>query len=191
MPENPLGAVLVFAGLAYCAGGAVYLGLEKKEKAVLHEMGDRSLWLLVPGFLAAFLGPPLEYLELPETLPRRDWMEGLGLAFVAAGLALRVWTRRALGQYYRGHLQVQPQQRLIQAGPYQWVRHPGYLGYILIALGLTVGYSSLIGLLSLLLFLLPALVYRIHVEEELLQKAFGEDFHRYVRGTWKLAPGMW
>src|SRR5512145_1732114 len=76
LPENPLGAVLVFAGLAYCAGGAVYVGLEKKEKAVLHELGDRSLWLLAPGFLAVLLGPPLEYMELPETLPRRDWMEG-------------------------------------------------------------------------------------------------------------------
>jgi protein-S-isoprenylcysteine O-methyltransferase Ste14 len=36
-----------------------------------------------------------------------------------------------------------------------------------------------------------ALLYRIHVEEALLRKAFGEEYVEYSRATKRLFPGIY
>jgi len=59
------------------------------------------------------------------------------------------------------------------------------------ALGVGLGYASLIGLASILIFLLPGLIYRIRIEEKLLVEHFGDAYRRYAGSTWRLIPGIW
>jgi protein-S-isoprenylcysteine O-methyltransferase Ste14 len=80
---------------------------------------------------------------------------------------------------------------LIQHGPYRFIRHPAYAGYLLSALGLALGYSSLIGFMATLLFLLPSVMYRIHREDQLLADYFGAIFADYASRTRRLLPGIW
>ncbi len=47
---NLMGWTLVFAGLGYCFGGCLYLAFERNP-TLRREAGDRSLWMLVPGFI--------------------------------------------------------------------------------------------------------------------------------------------
>jgi protein-S-isoprenylcysteine O-methyltransferase Ste14 len=96
-----------------------------------------------------------------------------------------------LGTHYSGHVSVKKEQELVQSGPYRIIRHPAYAGYLLMALGLALGYSSLLGFLSTLLILLPAVAYRIRVEERLLAEHFGTQFEEYARKTKRLLPGIW
>jgi protein-S-isoprenylcysteine O-methyltransferase Ste14 len=90
-----------------------------------------------------------------------------------------------------GHVQVKVNHRLVQEGPYQLVRHPGYTGYIIMAIGLSIGYSSLIGLFAIAALLLPGLVYRMKVEETLLTQQFGDGYKQYTLKTKRLIPGIW
>jgi protein-S-isoprenylcysteine O-methyltransferase Ste14 len=189
--DNAVGWALVSFALAYCVGGSIYLAASNLEGALKAEAGDRSLWLIGPGLLAAFMAPPLEYLYLPALLPRATVMQVAGLAFVAMGLLLRLWTRWALGRMDTGHVQIRNGQRLVQTGAYRFLRHPGYAGLGILTLGLCLGYSSLIGLVSIAALLLPGVAYRIRVEEEQLEAQFGDDYCTYARRTKRLIPGIW
>ncbi|MFT3894320.1 MAG: isoprenylcysteine carboxylmethyltransferase family protein [Anaerolineales bacterium] len=197
--KNILGWVLLLTGVVYAAG-VVIVGYIRRETfwethaqgdTVQAEQGDRSFWMIALAMMAVFYLSPLEYIYLPTRLLRHDWMEIGGLALFVCGGALFVWARRTLGKSYSGHLSVQTGQQLVQNGPYQLVRHPAYTGYLLMALGIAVGYSSLTGIGSTVFILLPCMIYRIHVEDALLAKHFGEQFELYRHRVKRLIPGIW
>ncbi len=196
---NPLGWFLLLAGVAYTAGVVIVYFIRKErfwesalDGATTHEeRGDRSLWFIALGMSAAFYLSPLEYMFVAAVLPRNAWMSFSGAGLVAVGIVLLVWARRALRQSYSGHISVKSGQTLVQDGPYRFIRHPAYAGYLLMALGISWGYSSLGGLISLLALLLPSLVYRMSLEEKLLAGHFGEAYRQYARRVKRLIPGLW
>jgi protein-S-isoprenylcysteine O-methyltransferase Ste14 len=197
IPLNSTGWFLVLMGLAYLIGLPVYLWKNKTEdlfgtsRAVKVEGQNKSFWLVQPGFVLAIYGAPLEYLLLPAVLPRLQMMQAAGWILLAASILLFIWARRALYGQFSGHLQVQEGHRLVTGGPYRLMRHPAYLGYLLMCLGVALGYSSVISLAALLLLLLPGLIYRICVEEKLLVDHFGSAYEEYARRTRRLFPGVW
>lgn len=130
----------------------------------------------------------------------RRWLPGpalppaaapLGLLVQAAGLALRAWSMRALGASYTRTLRVDDgRQTVIDSGPYRWVRHPGYLGSLLIWVGFAATSASA-AVLALSFGLLGG-VYRrrIVAEEQLLQRDL-PGYTTYSQRTKKLIPFVW
>ena len=199
LPTNPLGWFLLLVGVAYTAGVIIVYIIRKErfwesalDGATTHEeRGDRSLWFITLGMIAAFYLSPVEYRYLSAVLPRNAWLSLSGMGLVALGIALFVWARRTLGKNYSGHISVKNGQALVQSGPYRFIRHPAYAGYLLMALGISLGYSSLTGLTSVLALLLPGLIYRMKVEEKLLNNHFGDAYRQYICKTKRLIPGIW
>jgi protein-S-isoprenylcysteine O-methyltransferase Ste14 len=197
--SNFLSWFLLVFGVAYPAGGVIYYFIRREPfwnpvdrgEVSREEEGDRSFWAILPGFLVVFFAPPLEWMYLPVVLPRTLWMQIAGLVLILAAMVLRIWVRAHLRGLYSGHVEVQVGHRLVQSGPYGFVRHPGYTGFLLLALGLAVGYSSWIGLAALPVLLLPGLAYRMKVEETLLTEQFKDDYRAYTRKVKKLIPGVW
>jgi protein-S-isoprenylcysteine O-methyltransferase Ste14 len=197
--NNILGWFLLVLGIAYPAGAVIYYFIRREPfwksagsgKALSQESGDRSFWLILPGFLAVFFAPPLEWMYLPAVFPRALGMQIAGLMLILAAVALRMWVRAHIRDLYSGHVEVQAGHRLVQSGPYRFVRHPGYTGFLLMTLGVAISYSSWIGLAAVPLLLLPGLAYRMRVEERLLTGQFGEEYQAYVRRSKKLIPGIW
>jgi protein-S-isoprenylcysteine O-methyltransferase Ste14 len=188
LPANFLGALVIFAGLFYCFGGACVLAFGRAAQQIPSlPKSDRTILYLMPGALLVLLAAPLEYHFLPPTLPRSGWMQWLGTTILLLGFAIRIWTRLTLKDEYQGNLQVQPDQHLITRGPYRWVRHPGYLGFSLMAVGLAIGFSSLAGLLGAAL-LTAGFVLRIQVEERMLIRGFGDQYITYAKRTGRLVP---
>lgn len=197
--SNLLGWFLLFLGIAYPVGGLLYYIISRKPfwgsarsgRAKYEDSGDWSFWLILPGFLVVFFAAPLEWIFLPYLMPRLPWMQGAGLGLIMAAMVMRVWTRAHLRGQYSGHVEVSAGQSLVQSGPYRFIRHPGYTGFLLMTLGVAVGYSSLIGLAAVPVLLLPGLAYRMKVEENLLTKQFGDEYRTYQRKSKKLIPGIW
>jgi protein-S-isoprenylcysteine O-methyltransferase Ste14 len=78
---------------------------------------------------------------------------------------------------------------LVRSGPYRIVRHPAYAGEFLMALACCVAVPRLASL-SILILLLPAIMWRICVEEALLlREAAYAEYAEAVR--WRLLPGVW
>ncbi|HEX7620674.1 MAG TPA: isoprenylcysteine carboxylmethyltransferase family protein [Anaerolineales bacterium] len=191
-PKNFLGWFLFAISIAYGAGGVIYLWRNRdEESAKRSETGNRSFWWILPGFVVIFFAPPLEFLFLPALLPRGIAVELAGLVIILVGLAIRIWTRMTIGGMYSGYLRVKIGHVLVTDGPYRLIRHPGYTGFVIMALGLCIGYSSLIGLAAVPVLLLPGLAYRIKVEENLLTEQFGDEYQAYARRSKKLIPGVW
>ena len=64
------------------------------------------------------------------------------------------------------------------------------MGFLLMGLGIAMGYSSLIGLGAVPLLLFPGLYYRMRVEEKLLEQQFGEEYRQYASKTGRIFPKL-
>jgi protein-S-isoprenylcysteine O-methyltransferase len=111
-----------------------------------------------------------------------------GVALMTCGIALRYWAGKILGSAYTRTLQIQPDQRIIQQGPYGVIRHPGYAGALLMWIGSILATANAITFIAVTPVIFGAYVYRIQREEIMLLRAFGDRYRAYQRGTWKLIP---
>jgi protein-S-isoprenylcysteine O-methyltransferase Ste14 len=119
-------------------------------------------------------------LDLPLSL--------VGLMIALAGATLRYLAGTWLGDLWSERLRVAPDHRLVRRGLYRRIRNPSYLGMSLVYVGAVIAFHSLSGLLVFLLGLAPALAYRIHLEEALLERNFGDEYREYARRTKRLIP---
>jgi protein-S-isoprenylcysteine O-methyltransferase Ste14 len=114
-----------------------------------------------------------------------------GLLLALLGSALAVWATGSnafFSQVVR--LQAERGQRVVDSGPYAWVRHPAYAGLLLVDLGLPLLLNSLpalgVGLLEAAL-----LIVRTRLEDDLL-RADLDGYAEYARRVHaRLLPGIW
>lgn len=87
-------------------------------------------------------------------------------------------------------IEVRASQRVISTGPYAWVRHPMYIGALIMLAGVPPALGSWWGLLALIPMTL-LIVWRLLDEEKfLLQSLPGyAEYREKVR--WRLVPWIW
>ena len=137
--------------------------------------------------IGILLPPLLNYFSAGR-LPGAGWIGGVGVLFMLLGLAIRLWSMQTLGRFYTRILTISEGQSIVQAGPYRFIRHPGYLGTLLIWIGLPMSQANWIAMALVALFMGIAYGRRIKAEEEMLVQEFGEEFRRYMKRTWRLVP---
>jgi protein-S-isoprenylcysteine O-methyltransferase len=111
-----------------------------------------------------------------------------GIAIMFCGITLRVWALQTLGKFYTRTLRVTESHKVVQEGPYKRVRHPGYLGVILVLVGAGLATVNWIAAVIVTLITLTAYRYRITSEEDMLLTSFGDQYREYMEHTWKLVP---
>lgn len=105
----------------------------------------------------------------------------LGALLVGAGEALRVW---ACGYLVRNEV-------VTRDGPYALMRHPLYLGSLLIGVGLAVLVQyPLVWLAAFLLLYLSFYLPAMYVEELRLQSLFGAEYQEYMDEVPRLWPRL-
>ena len=118
----------------------------------------------------------------------------IGLAVFLAGLLLALWARWVLGEMYgvstSSAAQLRARHRLIQHGPYAFVRHPMYLGYWFLLAGITMVYRTWTPLL-LLVMCLASFYRRARREEQVLAETFGAEWQGYKARTKFLIPWIY
>ena len=77
---------------------------------------------------------------------------------------------------------------LVRDGPYRFCRHPLYLSFITILLGIDLMLGSLIACAFTFLLSIPSVVYRAKVEDELLRRKFGKQWEDYAKEVGFLLP---
>ncbi len=81
-------------------------------------------------------------------------------------------------------------QVVIQSGPYQFVRHPGYTGAILAFISLPLIFGSIVGFIPSA-FSIILLVIRTYLEDITLQMEFDGYTEYAEKVKYKLIPGIW
>jgi protein-S-isoprenylcysteine O-methyltransferase len=114
-----------------------------------------------------------------------------GLAIIVAGLALRLWAVLCLRQFFTVDVAIQKDHRLVQTGPYRCLRHPAYSGSLLSFAGLALCTSSWLSALIILIPITCVFLYRVHVEERVLNEAFPQEYREYSQQRARLIPGVY
>lgn len=119
------------------------------------------------------------------------WVGWLGAALFAAALWL-LWRSHAdLGRNWSPRLEVRHEQPLVTEGVFGHVRHPMYAAHCLWGLAQPLLLWNWIAGLSMLVTLLPLIVYRVPREERMLLEQFGDVYRAYMDCTGRLVPRWW
>ena len=78
--------------------------------------------------------------------------------------------------------------RIVEQGPYRWLRHPSYLGQLAGQVGFGMTLTNWLAMLLPVCCLAAAYAYRIPIEEQALLRGLGSDYSDYMRRTWRLIP---
>jgi protein-S-isoprenylcysteine O-methyltransferase Ste14 len=151
-------------------------------------------WLF--GVLAALVGVNLALFGAPRLVPAAAIRPaaaafGVGLAMMVAGLVLRGWSIKTLGDYFTFTVMVSSDQPVIKAGPYRALRHPGYTGILLACAGIGLASANWVGLAGAVLVPLALLLVRIRIEEHALLSTLGDRYRCYAAGHKRLVPLVW
>ena len=135
-----------------------------------------AILLPVPGLSARFV-------------PASGWVVAAGLAIELAGVVLAVIARRTLGRNWSSEVRIAEGHALVRTGLYRRIRHPIYLGVLLLYLGLALQSGRLNALAGLALAV-AAYWRKIALEEQVLARRFGAAFEAWRKESWALVPPL-
>jgi len=82
-----------------------------------------------------------------------------------------------------------PPERIVDTGPYRWVRNPMYLGHLIFLAGVALALGSWIAL-AVLAFHVFWFDRRVREDEERLAALFGAPYREYCRRVKRWIPGL-
>lgn len=115
----------------------------------------------------------------------------VGLLGYVAGVGFGTWAEVS-NPFFIGAVRIQEDrgQRVITAGPYQIVRHPGYAGGALFMIFSGLALGSWWSVLPMLL-VIPTLIRRTMLEDHLLQQKLSGYADYAAKVRYRLIPGIW
>lgn len=114
-----------------------------------------------------------------------------GAFLLAAGIGIRVWAIQTLGKHFTATVTLTDNHQLVRSGPYQWVRHPSYLGAFMAIVGCPLFLNAIWATGIAIIAMVIAYYLRIGVEEKMLSSYFGEQYKDYSKQTKRIIPFIW
>lgn len=113
----------------------------------------------------------------------------LGACSIVLGAFLISWAVLHLKKGITGELKPKTEE-LVKEGPYRFIRHPTYLGMIILFIGFFIWVKSFTGVIGVFTLFLPPTVYRAKLEEEALHQKFGNEWDSYTDKTGFIFPSL-
>lgn len=111
-----------------------------------------------------------------------------GIFIIVLGIIFRQYCVHLMGTAYVATLQIQTKPKLITNGPFKFIRHPCYTGFMVSLWGLGLSLLNLYLFVLLIIFSICVFLIQIHIEEIELKKFFGKEYEEYAKTTKKLMP---
>lgn len=145
--------------------------------------------LVFHSLFTAFLMPYMDARDL-WVLPGGDLTRWVGFVVLTLGVTLRLGPMLALGRRFVSVVAIQEGHTLHTSGFYAAVRHPSYLGILLMDLGFAGVFRSVVALA-----LMPVVFWmfkrRMDVEEAFMVEQFGPGYRDYMGRTRRILPGAY
>jgi protein-S-isoprenylcysteine O-methyltransferase Ste14 len=165
--------------------------IKKKDGSDIHQwhfkMSFKSLVKFFKVIILAFLVFQTLFLDLFPISGQPSVLRIIGTTIYFVGLAMAVIARLQLGGNWVNieDCQVLPQQSLVTNGIYRYIRHPIYIGDILLLIGLELTLNSWLVLGVIIVF--AVVVKQALAEENLLTQAI-PAYRTYCRRTKRFIP---
>jgi protein-S-isoprenylcysteine O-methyltransferase len=156
--------------------------------------GSGRAWdftLFIFGLVAVLVLQPL-LLPIISFRTAQPWglvAQTLGFFMILASLGLHIWSRTHLQHFYAERVEIQPEHKVIDTGPYAWMRHPVITSFFGIATGLFLVNPALTTLAALL-YTIWDFVHAAKQEEDLLTKTL-PGYAEYANRTPRFLPRVW
>jgi protein-S-isoprenylcysteine O-methyltransferase Ste14 len=190
-----LGYAVVVALFSLAVGIQAFQGVEgirgksgEKSKLILRQTVVRYI-LELSLYVTLFFIPYFDRHAI-GVFGENDALRWIGDGLGLLGYGLIFWSGVALGRQYSADVTIQEGHHLISSGVYRVIRHPRYLGIIVLSTGISFLLRSWIGLLATVFFV-ALLLFRIRDEETTMQKEFGMEWEAYCKCSWRLIPYLY
>ena len=120
-------------------------------------------------------------------LPLTDMLAWTSIVFSLAGMAITLWARRTLAGNWSADVTLKEGHELIQHGPYRFVRHPIYTGFLSMTLAAAIAFGYTGGFLGVGLVAL-GFWYKLRKEEALMTRHFPAAYPAYKARVKALIP---
>lgn len=153
----------------------------KRERTVLSYASQTVWWGVISIPLIQICGVHiLEFKSLNAQI--------VGVVIVILGTVISLWSRYTLAANWANgyEYQIKEDQELVTRGVYSVIRHPIYLGLILVAIGIELVAQSYLWISYLAFFI--AFYFQGRREEKILLNHFGDKYKEYMKHTKMLIP---
>jgi len=184
-PASILGLIYVVSEL-----GLVLTKRAKDGAAHVRDRGSlRLLWAVIA--LSVFLSFNITYIFPAAGMGAALAMRYLGVALFVAGLAIRWYSIIHLGRFFTVNVAIADNHRLIDTGPYRFVRHPSYTGALMAFLGLGLCLDNWASMAGMVVPIFLVFFWRMRVEEAALLQGLGDPYRNYMSRTKRLIPAIY
>lgn len=190
--HNTAAAILFFASAILVNGIEIALRPRSGSSSDSPSSRDWTLLSIYVLTLAAMAGAVVTAELHVAPLGGNPWVwVAAGVGLLWAGFAFRMWAIFTLGRFFQVTVVVQDGHRVVESGPYRWLRHPGYLGAIVGLIGVGIAEGDWASIAIMLTGGLAAFLIRIHVEERVLLAELGDDYAAFSKRRARLVPGLY
>jgi protein-S-isoprenylcysteine O-methyltransferase Ste14 len=167
----------------------VFLNLRQRRNYNVTTSNDKGSLRLLYGLitLGYFLSFAFGVTKIGRVYHWNTFFE-IGMALIGIGLLIRIHSILVLKQFFTYSVAQLENHQIIQTGLYKFIRHPGYLGQLIIFLGISISISNWCSITAMMLPVTLAYLYRIKVEERFMLAHLGDNYMSYQNRTKKLLP---
>jgi protein-S-isoprenylcysteine O-methyltransferase Ste14 len=166
-------------------GGGIIPRLQRRGKEVTIQDKGSNLVLRVSLYVSIVIA---FFLAVNNTAMLSHWFFYLGIVLIVVGIIVRQWAIFTLGRFFTLTVGIQKNQKVVDYGPYRFIRHPSYLGLLIALLGIGVALQSWEGVLAIMVISGLAIGYRIYIEEKVMVLELGDEYVQYMKRTKRLIP---
>jgi protein-S-isoprenylcysteine O-methyltransferase Ste14 len=165
------------------------MNLRQRSKGKITSSGDKgSLWVL---YILITIGYFLSFSIGATKIGRMNHWDAffaVGVVLTIIGLMIRIQSILTLRQYFTYSVAKVDDHNLIETGLYKVIRHPGYLGQLIIFIGISISLSNWLSILAMTIPIAIGYGYRIKVEERFMLEQLGKKYLDYQKRTKRIIP---
>jgi protein-S-isoprenylcysteine O-methyltransferase Ste14 len=164
------------------------LDARRKKHSGIRKSDKQLIWLYQAMYFPTLIIPGIEQRLNPHDVPL---IANAAFILIIFSFVLITWAplvNRHLETYIR--IQTDRDHRVCTQGPYRVVRHPAYLGLILLFVGIPLSLGSLGGLVPAALACF-FIIIQTNLEDRILKSELS-GYQEYSKQTqWRIMPGIW
>ena len=163
----------------------------KRKKEIVKSGDKSSIWLLIIfiaiGYFLAFRFG----MTRVGRIYHWNTFFAIGAILSIVGLIIRIKSILTLKQHFTYIVTEIEDHKLIETGLYKNIRHPGYLGQVIIFIGTATAMSNWLSIVLMIIPVLCGYFYRIKVEEQFMIRQLGPKYQDYQKRTKRLIPWIY